>query len=93
MALGSIWALPVIYLPENLMGSGSGFVNTGGQLGGLVAPFALGLMIDWTGGNYDAAFRLLAVSCLVSSTIIFFGIGEKIQQTLPADSTNTTESR
>jgi sugar phosphate permease len=82
MALGSIWALPVIYLPENLMGSGSGFVNTGGQLGGLVAPFALGLVIDWTGGNYDAAFKLLALSCLVSSTIIFLGISEK--KTAPA---------
>lgn len=77
MALGSIWALPVIYLPENLMGSGSGFVNTGGQLGGLVAPLALGMVIDWTGGNYDAAFKLLALSCLISSTIIFFGISEK----------------
>jgi sugar phosphate permease len=77
MALGSIWALPVIYLPENLMGSGSGFVNTGGQLGGLVAPLALGMIIDWTGGNYDAAFQLLALSCLISSSIIFFGIGEK----------------
>jgi sugar phosphate permease len=78
MALGSIWALPVIYLPENLMGSGSGFVNTGGQLGGLVAPFAIGLMIDWTGGNYDAAFQVLAASCLISCLIIFFGIKEKI---------------
>ncbi|MDR3590787.1 MAG: MFS transporter [Negativicutes bacterium] len=83
MALGSIWALPVIYLPENLMGSGSGFVNTGGQLGGLVAPFALGLVIDWTGGNYDAAFRLLAFSCLISSLIIFFGIGEKKNPATP----------
>jgi len=83
MALGSIWALPVIYLPENLMGSGSGFVNTGGQLGGLVAPFALGLVIDWTGGNYDAAFKLLAFSCMVSSAIIFFGIREKKSAAAP----------
>lgn len=80
MALGSIWALPVIYLPENLMGSGSGFVNTGGQLGGLVAPIAIGMVIDWTGGNYDAAFKLLALSCLVSCTIIFFGIREKMSK-------------
>lgn len=80
MALGSIWALPVIYLPENLMGSGSGFVNTGGQLGGLVAPIALGMVIDWTGGNYDAAFKLLALSCLISCTIIFFGIREKMSK-------------
>jgi len=83
MALGAIWALPVIYLPENLMGSGSGFVNTGGQLGGLVAPFALGLVIDWTGGNYDAAFKLLAFSCMVSSAIIFFGIREKKSAAAP----------
>lgn len=75
------------------MGSGSGFVNTGGQLGGLIAPFALGLIIDWTGGNYDAAFRLLALSCLISSTIIFFGIGEKVQKILPAGNTTTTEKR
>lgn len=87
MALGSIWALPVIYLPENLMGSGSGFVNTGGQLGGLVAPFAIGLVIDWTGGNYDAAFKLLALSCLISSTIIFLGIGEKKPVAAPATET------
>jgi len=89
MALGSIWALPVIYLPENLMGSGSGFVNTGGQLGGLVAPLAIGMVIDWTGGNYDAAFKLLALSCLISSAIIFIGIKEKI--TIVAQ-TNTSKA-
>jgi sugar phosphate permease len=88
MALGSIWALPVIYLPENLMGSGSGFVNTGGQLGGLVAPLALGMVIDYTGGNYDAAFKLLAFSCLVSSTIIFFGIREKMAKPAAAPATS-----
>ena len=91
MALGSIWALPVIYLPENLMGSGSGFVNTGGQLGGLVAPLAIGMVIDWTGGNYDAAFKLLALSCIVSCTIIFFGIREKMSKAVPEPSPATVK--
>jgi hypothetical protein len=30
MAVGAIWAMPMVLLPPKLMGSGSGFINMGG---------------------------------------------------------------
>lgn len=76
MALGAIWTLPVLMIPEHLMGSGAGFVNTGGQLGGFLAPMAIGYMIDYFGGNYVAGFNVLIVSILISATIVALFVKE-----------------
>jgi sugar phosphate permease len=72
MALGSFWSLTVLVIPEHLMGSGSGFVNTGGQFGGFIAPIAIGMMIDYFGGNYAAGFNVLIGSTIVSALIVTF---------------------
>ena len=77
MALGAIWTLPVLMIPEHLMGSGAGFVNTGGQLGGFLAPMAIGFMIDFFGGDYVAGFKVLIGSTLISSCIIALFVKDK----------------
>lgn len=79
MALGSIWTLPVLMIPEHLMGSGAGFVNTGGQIGGFVAPMAIGFMIDYFGGDYVAGFNVLIGSTLISAIIVALFVKEKKQ--------------
>lgn len=79
MALGAIWTLPVLMIPEHLMGSGAGFVNTGGQIGGFVAPMAIGFMIDYFGGDYVAGFNVLIGSTLISAVIVALFVKEKKQ--------------
>ncbi|HWQ61890.1 MAG TPA: MFS transporter [Negativicutes bacterium] len=70
MALGAFWSLTVLVIPEHLMGSGSGFVNTGGQFGGFIAPIAIGVMIDYFGGNYAAGFNVLIGSTVLSAVVV-----------------------
>ncbi|MBP2639463.1 MAG: hypothetical protein H6Q66_414 [Firmicutes bacterium] len=77
MALGAIWTLPVLMIPVHLMGSGSGFVNTGGQLGGFLAPLAIGFMIDYFGGDYVAGFNVLIGSSIISAAIVALFVKEK----------------
>lgn len=70
MALGSFWSVAVLAIPEHLMGSGSGFVNTGGQFGGFIAPIAIGYMIDYFGGNYASGFNVLIGSTIISAILV-----------------------
>lgn len=53
-----VFALPTKFLPQKLIGTGSGMVNFGGQVAGFVASAAIGVLVSTT-GNYDAVFGLL----------------------------------
>lgn len=79
MALGAIWTLPVLMIPDHLMGSGTGFVNMGGQFGGFVAPMAIGFMIDYFGGNYVAGFNVIIGSSILSALIVALFVKDKKQ--------------
>lgn len=83
MALGAIWTLPVLMIPDHLMGSGTGFVNMGGQFGGFVAPMAIGFMIDYFGGNYVAGFNVIIVSTLISALILALFVRDKKSAAAP----------
>jgi MFS family permease len=56
-----VFALPAKFLPTNLIGTGAGMVNFGGQVAGFVAPAIIGLLVSAT-GNYDAVFGFLIVA-------------------------------
>jgi nitrate/nitrite transporter NarK len=77
MALGAFWSVAVLVIPEHLMGSGSGFVNTGGQFGGFIAPIAIGYMIDYFGGNYASGFNVLIGSTIISAVIVALFVKSK----------------
>jgi sugar phosphate permease len=65
---GPFWATAIDSMPEDLRGSLSGFVNFGGQIGGFVAPLAVGELVtrthSFTGGFLFmiAALILAAIS-------------------------------
>ncbi|MBB3111410.1 sugar phosphate permease [Paenibacillus phyllosphaerae] len=48
----------------------AGFVNTGGQLAGFVAPTAIGIVIDQSNGSYMTTFALMA-GCAVLGAVAF----------------------
>jgi len=65
----TVFAAPLRHFPEHLIGSATGLMNFGGQIGGSVAPVAMGALIAATGGSYLAAFCLLLVSAVMSAVI------------------------
>jgi ACS family hexuronate transporter-like MFS transporter len=65
----TVFAAPLRHFPEHLIGSATGLMNFGGQIGGSVAPVAMGAIIASTGGSYLAAFCLLLASAVASAII------------------------
>lgn len=63
------FTLPMKRLPTHLMGGAIGLLNTGGTLGGFVAPIAMGYLITLTHG-YHATFIFLALAMWVSGLLM-----------------------
>jgi sugar phosphate permease len=76
MSVGAAWAMPMLLLPTRLMGSGSGLINMGGQIGGFLTNIIIGYVISLSGGNYAAGFNVLFGGLIVSGTFMFFGVRE-----------------
>lgn len=76
MGSAAIWALPMILLPTRLMGAGSGFINTGGQIGGVLSGVLIGAYITRRGEDYAAGFELMLGALAVAALLVLFGIHE-----------------
>ena len=88
MAAGAIWTLPMILVPPKLMGSGSGFINTGGQIGGFLTNLLIGWVIEWNGNDYSTGFHVMLGALVVAALLVLFGIRE---QPAPAPVKASTE--
>lgn len=71
LAYAGFWGLVVDSIPADIMGAGSGMVNLGGQIAGLVSPFAMGHLIDLNKGSFDMAFAFLAIAAIGSAAVAF----------------------
>ena len=65
----TVFAAPLRHFPEHLIGSTTGLMNFGGQIGGSVAPAAMGALIAASGGSYLVAFCLLLASAVISAVV------------------------
>jgi sugar phosphate permease len=65
---GPFWSLFMDLLPSRVIGSSSGFLNTGGQIAGIMAPVIIGALIELT-GHYEAGFTFMALSAGVSALL------------------------
>jgi sugar phosphate permease len=67
LATMGILGMPIRALPRELIGSGMGLVNTGGQLAGVLAPLVMG----WLAQRFDfaAAFGFLVVTTVAAALI------------------------
>ncbi|MDF2693671.1 MAG: hypothetical protein K0S65_2054 [Labilithrix sp.] len=77
MSVGAIWAMPMVLLPTRLMGSGSGFINMGGQIGGFITNIVIGYVITLHGGDYSAGFDVLFGGLLVAALSMLVGVHER----------------
>jgi len=67
-ALGiTILSIPLKYVSENIVGSFMGTMYFVGGLAGIIAPTAMGTLIDAFGGSFKAAFIFLIVALVITS--------------------------
>ncbi|HDG1692482.1 TPA: MFS transporter [Kluyvera georgiana] len=63
------FTLPMKRLPENMMGSAIGLINTGGTLGGFISPIVIGYLVENTHG-YASAFIFLSLAMVCSALVV-----------------------
>lgn len=83
MSVGAIWAMPMVLLPTRLMGSGSGLINMGGQIGGFITNIIIGYVVTSSGGDYAAGFDVLFGGLLVSALSVLLGVREPKDRARP----------
>ena len=66
---GPFWSLLMDLLPSQVIGSSSGFLNTGGQIAGITSPIVIGALIQLT-GRYEAGFIFMAISAGLSAILV-----------------------
>jgi len=66
---GPFWSLVMDTLPATVLGYSSGFINTGGQIAGVISPIIIGALIQRT-GHYSAGFLFMAVSAALSAFLV-----------------------
>jgi ACS family tartrate transporter-like MFS transporter len=64
---GPFFALPSEFLTGSAAAAGIGLINSIGNLGGFVGPYAMGVMSGWTGGVYGG-LALMGIPMLLSAT-------------------------
>jgi len=67
--LPSFWAMPTAFLTESAAAAAIGLINSVGNLGGFVGPFALGYLKDKT-GVYSSGMALLSASLLCAGLLV-----------------------
>ncbi|RJG23990.1 MFS transporter [Paenibacillus thiaminolyticus] len=61
----AIFTWPHKLFDQAIIGSSIGIINTGGTIGGFLAPMILGALIDKSGGSFGPAFAFMAIAALL----------------------------
>jgi MFS family permease len=66
--LGSapLFTLPIVLVPKHAVGSAAGFVNTAGQLAGVLSPLLVGYLLQTTHGDFTIVLNAMAVTALLA---------------------------
>lgn len=73
-AFTAMFTLPHKLIDPEIIGSSIGFINTGGTLGGFLAPMILGQLIKVGGGSFTLSFIFMAIASVLAGLTILFGI-------------------
>jgi len=77
MAVGAIWSLPINLLPAKLMGSASGLINTGGQIGGVLSGIVIGFYVELHNKDYSRMWDVVLITAVINAVVIVVGIHER----------------
>jgi MFS transporter, ACS family, tartrate transporter len=68
--VGTFWTLPALFLTEELAAVGIGIINSTGNLGGFIGPYAVGFIKDLTGGSTTGGMLFLAVFSILGALAV-----------------------
>ena len=68
MPFGAFWTIPMNSMSPRVMGFSTGVINTGGQIGGFIAPMTIGYLVKST-GSFGAGFLFMEI-CLVAAAVL-----------------------
>lgn len=66
-----ITSVPLKILPEAVVGTANGFINTDAQFAGVLTPMLIGFLVEAFGGSYSAAFTMLIGFTIVCAVSLF----------------------
>lgn len=69
-AFTAIFTWPHKIMDSSIIGSSIGIINTGGTLGGFLAPMILGQLIKAAGGSFTLAFGFMAVASICCGLVV-----------------------
>lgn len=69
---GPFWPLPAAYLSGTAMAGGIAFINSVGNLGGFVGPYAVGWIKDATGSFVGGLYALAGLAIIAAVTTLVF---------------------
>lgn len=69
-AFTAIFTWPHKIMSPSIIGSSIGVINTGGTLGGFLAPMILGKLINMAGGSFTLAFGFMAIASILCGLTI-----------------------
>jgi len=61
----TVFILPLKHMAKDSVGTATGIINAGAQVGSILSPTIMGYLIGSTGNNYNVAFMFLVISCIV----------------------------
>ena len=65
-----VFSWPHKILPEKVIGSSVGVINTGSTLGGFIAPMTFGALISLFGGSFSIVFITLSIVMVLAGFIV-----------------------
>ena len=68
---GPFWAVALDLVPEGIRGAFTGFVNFGGQVGGFLAPIAVGTLVARTHSFTDGFLLMTAALVLAAGSLLW----------------------
>jgi sugar phosphate permease len=68
---GPFWAIALDLIPDRMRGAFTGFVNMGGQVGGIIAPVVVGRIVDIT-RSFTGGFLFMIAALILSAVSLAF---------------------
>lgn len=75
-AFTAIFTWPHKIMDSSIIGASIGMINTGGTIGGILAPVILGHLIKIAGGSFTLAFGFMAIASILSGLVVL-GVSKK----------------
>lgn len=76
-AIGLFWVFPQRFLGGMAAAAGIAFINSIGQLGGIITPYMVGKVLDLT-GSATMGLYAISIACVIAFLLIAWGLPKRL---------------